>query len=73
MSIIVTLGQRVHVSLREPPHEGREGALEDGVVDVEEEGGDKSEVVEPVLPTVGVHLKGQFSTSREDLELSLLT
>ena len=45
--------------------------MEDGVVDVEEEGGDESEVVEPVLPTVGVHLEGQ--TSHEDLELSLLT
>ena len=30
-----TLSQGVHVSLREPPYEGGECSLEDGVVDVE--------------------------------------
>ena len=51
-----TLSQGVHVSLREPPYEGSEGSLEDGVVDVEEKSDGEGEVVEPVLPGVGVDL-----------------
>ena len=51
-----TLSQGVHVSLREPAYEGSECSLEDGVVDVEQKGDGEGEVVEAVLPGVGVHL-----------------
>ena len=52
----ITLSQRVHVSLREAAYQRSERSLEDGVVDVEEKRDGEGEVVEPVLPGVGVDL-----------------